>query len=773
MLCHVPATNASNHVLVVDDEAHLRRLITFILESEGYSVSTACDGRKALQAVEEAMPDLIVSDIMMPELDGFGLIETLRANSETRAIPVILLTAMAQTDDVVVGIGLGADDYLAKPFKRAELLARVRAKIERPSVPQDMLMHDRRTGLLSAAAFAEEVRREIGRANRGGAAGCLAILHVAEVAALRKQLGASTVAAVVHQVADVIASYARPLDILGRDMGTKDDADFCILLPDTAEHDALALLRVLSRAIAARTFHAGNMNLRLSAAIGLSVFRSDASLAIVCDRARAALQESKLHLDLEPRKYEPHMAVDSAAPPPASLLQRWVTVARARLNLPFQLLAVYVLSTVGPFLIYTLLDAIGHDISGIVYLVVVAALVITGALIWIEGLLALRTVHPPSPPNGAYPPASAIIAAYLPNEAATIVDTVEAFLRLDYPGPLQIVLAYNTPRDLPVEEILRHIAARDSRFVPLRVANSTSKAQNVNTALARLSGEFVGIFDADHWPDPSSFTRAWQWLSNGYDVVQGHCLARNGDETWVSRLVAVEFEAIYAASHPGRTRLYQFGIFGGSNGYWKTDILRSTRMHGFMLTEDIDSSIRLTLSGRKIINDPLLVSRELAPVALGALWNQRMRWAQGWYQVSLKHLLSASTSRRLGLRQKAGIFWLLGWRELYPWIADQMFPLIAFWAVKSGGLDKLDWMVPIFVLTTLFTLSIGPGQTLLAYVLSDPEIRKRKSWFAFYLLMSSLFYTQFKNTIARVAQIKEMMRERQWKVTPRAQARKS
>jgi cellulose synthase/poly-beta-1,6-N-acetylglucosamine synthase-like glycosyltransferase len=348
-----------------------------------------------------------------------------------------------------------------------------------------------------------------------------------------------------------------------------------------------------------------------------------------------------------------------------------------------------------------------------------------------------------------------------------VVETVEAFLRVDYPAPLQIILAYNTPRDLPVEILLRQIAERDPRFVPLRVEQSTSKAQNVNAALAEVRGEFVGVFDADHHPDPGSFTRAWRWLSNGYDVVQGHCVVRNGDETWVARMIAVEFEAIYAVAHPGRARLHQFGIFGGSNGYWKTDLLRQTRMHGFMLTEDIDSALRVVEAGYKIASDPHLVSRELAPVTLKALWNQRMRWAQGWFQVSLKHLWPALRSSKLSLRQKLGFIHLLGWREIYPWLSPQIFPIIVFWLWWYGP-DRMDWLVPIFVLTSLFTLSTGPGQALFAYLLAVPELRRRKGWFVWYLLIASLFYTEYKNLIARVAQIKEAMQERAWKVTPRA-----
>jgi cellulose synthase/poly-beta-1,6-N-acetylglucosamine synthase-like glycosyltransferase len=265
----------------------------------------------------------------------------------------------------------------------------------------------------------------------------------------------------------------------------------------------------------------------------------------------------------------------------------------------------------------------------------------------------------------------------------------------------------------------------------------------------------------------NAFSRAWHWLSSGYDIVQGHCLVRNYDASFVARMVAVEFESIYAVSHPGRTRLYGFGIFGGSNGYWKTDLLRQTRMHGFMLTEDIDSSMRVTEEGHRIATDPKLISRELAPGSVKALWNQRMRWAQGWFQVSRDHFMNAIRSKKLTGRQKVGAAYLLAWREIYPWISSQVFPIIAFWVWKYHGIDKLNWLIPIFVLTTVFTLSVGPGQALFAYLKAAPEIKRHKGWFWLYLLVSSLVYTEFKNVIARVAQLKELMGERSWRVTPR------
>jgi hypothetical protein len=144
-----------------------------------------------------------------------------------------------------------------------------------------------------------------------------------------------------------------------------------------------------------------------------------------------------------------------------------------------------------------------------------------------------------------------------------------------------------------------------------------------------------------------------------------------------------------------------------------------------------------------------------------------MRWAQGWFQVSLRHLVRGLGSRELSLRQKLGLWALLGWREAYPWVAIQMIPIVAYLAYTSGGVDQLDWLVPLFVFTTLFTFSVGPGQTLFAWILAAPEIKAHRSWFWSYLAVASLLYTEFKNTINRVSQLKEWSRERQWKVTPR------
>lgn len=766
----LPEEQVRRTVLIVDDDDRIRDLVSVALYSAGYETTVAAGSREALECIAAATPDLIISDIMMPEMDGLTLLTHLRADPITRKIPLIFLTAMAATKDVVTGLGLGADDYLPKPFEVSELIARVRAKLERPPVPSDLLPHDRQTDLLSERPFMDEVGREVQRVVRGGPPGYLAYLYFDELPRVRGRFGARAEAEIAKQVAALVHADDSPLDVIGRDA----EGRFLLLLPETPRVTAQRRLSLLSRRIDAQLFTANGEHIRLTPTIGFAPFMAAVTVDQLHQHALRALEDAHTHLDLQPVGYNRTMdawAAQEQARASATRGRQWRARLARRLRLPVQILLTLLATLGAPFVLYVLLAAVKLDITPIMYPLVVVMLLITAYFIWVEGFFALPTIHPSETPGAPYPAASAIIAAYLPNEAATIEETVEALLRVEYPGPLQVILAYNTPRDLPVEEHLREIARRDPRFLPLRVEGSVSKAQNVNTAIAEVTGEFVGVFDADHHPQEDSFTRAWRWLSNGYDVVQGHCLIRNGDDSWVSRLIAVEFEGIYAVSHPGRARLHDFGIFGGTNGYWKTNVLRQMRMHRAMLTEDIDSSLRAVEAGYKIASDPYLISRELAPVNLTALWNQRLRWAQGWFQVSLKYVGRALRSPHLSPRQKVGMLYLLAWREVYPLLSMQIFPILAFW-IWRYGLTHINWLVPIFLLTSLVTLSTGPGQVMFTYLRAAPEIRRHRRWFIFYLIVSSVFYTPFKTLIAMVAQVKELMHEKQWKVTPRTVARR-
>lgn len=761
---------AGSRILVVDDDEVIRELVRVGLEGAGHEVVLAEDGLEALRQLEKTPCDLVLTDVHMPRLDGLQLTETLRASPSTRVLPIVLMTALSAPEQAVHGLRVGADDYVRKPLDLPELVARVNTRLERPPLHMTGLTEARRVGVLTPEGIERELEREVDRATRSGQVFAVAVLYFAEHATIADRFGRQAGVDVLRLAAQVAQSAAAPLDLAGLAptwSWRPDGGGLVLLMPETQPDQVEQRLSTVTSALAVTPFAVGDESVHVTPVTGWATSAdrpaAEGPEALLL-RARMAATTAEAHLDLVPLRWTPALEEAPAAPSQRPRRAR----AAERLRTPAAILVTFLLGVAAPFLAYVGVYQLGVDLSGGIYLIVTLSLTITAALIWTEGFLALRPQRPPAGPSGPPPPASAIIAACLPNEAATVVEAIEHFLAVDYPGPLQIVLAYNTPQPMPVEDRLAELARRDHRFVPFRVEGSTSKAQNVNAALAVVDGEFAGIFDADHHPRPDSFVRAWQWLSSGYDVVQGHCVVRNGEASWVARTVAVEFEAIYAVSHPGRTRLHGFGIFGGSNGYWRTEALRESRMQGAMLTEDIDSSMRALMRGRRITSDPGLVSMELAPTTVKAIWNQRMRWAQGWFQVSKRHLVDGWRSSQLTLRNKLGLFFLLGWREAHPWLSLQMFPLIAFLAWREGGIATLDWVIPVFVLSTLFTLSVGPGQVVFAYRLAHQDLRDRSGWFLTYLLVASLAYTEFKNVIARVAQIKELLGDRRWVVTPRS-----
>src|SRR5687767_10539249 len=120
-------------VLVVDDEAALLSTISYSLRKEGHEVHTAGDGERALSMARREPPDLIVLDLMLPKVDGLEVCRTLRqsANPQLRSVPILMLTAKADEVDKVVGLEVGADDYVTKPFSMRELMARTKAMLRR------------------------------------------------------------------------------------------------------------------------------------------------------------------------------------------------------------------------------------------------------------------------------------------------------------------------------------------------------------------------------------------------------------------------------------------------------------------------------------------------------------------------------------------------------------------------------------------------------------------------------------------------------------------
>ena len=759
----IPGAPGRGQLLIVGDSGAAQQAAS-LLAVDGVTTSVAVDGRAALEQLPQQTPDVIVfGEGRTSKLLGDEVVR--QVHSRLGKPPGVVVIGRPAEENKVIdltdralfgGEGTGSDrDYLPADVGAAQLAECVRSKLLQLPVANIA-----RRAALSRARLAEETQRELQRAELVARPGMLAAIDVAELDELRRRLGSKAEEMLTSTFEELFAADASILE----QHSARSESGFFILMPETTVAAGRERLRQLSLRIAGTVIDVAGERVRVTPIIGYATFAGATSAEELRQQATVASRAAHEHLDLLPVRYSP--ALGSVAAPPVAAPDRLLWLID-RLRSPLQIAFTLALLLSLPFIVYVLSWYAGFDLTAVAYPLVAAALVGTAAILWIESFRAVGPVAVPPDPERGFPMATAIVAAYLPNEAATIVETIANLLEQDYPGDLQLILAYNSPQRLPVEDTLERLAAGDRRLLLLRVAASTSKAQNVNAALAHVRGEFVGIFDADHHPAPGSFERAWRWIAAGHDIVQGHCVVRNGEASPVSRLVAVEFETIYAVSHPGRARLHGFGIFGGSNGYWRTESLRHIRMHGSMLTEDIDSSMRSLLDGFSIVSDPGLVSTELAPTTMRALWNQRMRWAQGWTQTARRHLPAALTSDRLNRRQKIGATFLLGWTQLVPWITVQVLPILAFTAWRDGGLSDFNLLIPLFVLLTIFTISVGLAQTVFAYLLSDSQIRRHRWWFVLYAINSMLWYGEFKNVISRVAQLKELIGERQWRVTPR------
>jgi two-component system, OmpR family, alkaline phosphatase synthesis response regulator PhoP len=118
-------------IVVIEDETDILEVIAYNLKREGYEVITSTSGEDGLEKIEKSKPNLVVLDLMLPEVDGIELCRKLKSDPVTQAIPVIMVTAKGEESDVVLGLGVGADDYVTKPFSPRELTARVKAVLRR------------------------------------------------------------------------------------------------------------------------------------------------------------------------------------------------------------------------------------------------------------------------------------------------------------------------------------------------------------------------------------------------------------------------------------------------------------------------------------------------------------------------------------------------------------------------------------------------------------------------------------------------------------------
>ena len=221
-------------VLVVDDEPDKRSLLAFALELEGYEVHTAEDGELGLSAVETYQPDLIVTDVMMPRMDGYEMVRRIRSNPQTKFIPVIIQSAARnQSHDVRFGSELGALGYLTDPTDLDLLRARARTLLEFKQyldTCREAAFTDHLTGLANRRRFERQLEREVARTERYGRPFCLLILDVDLFKEVNDARGHEAGDETLRRVAEVIQSGTRGIDTGARIGGD----EFAVILPETA-----------------------------------------------------------------------------------------------------------------------------------------------------------------------------------------------------------------------------------------------------------------------------------------------------------------------------------------------------------------------------------------------------------------------------------------------------------------------------------------------------------------------------------------------------------
>jgi two-component system cell cycle response regulator len=278
-------------VLVVDDEPDKRLLLAFALENEGYEVYTANDGVAGLAAVELHQPDLIVTDVMMPRMDGYEMIRRVRANPQTKFIPVIIQSAArVEGRDVRLGSELGALGYLTDPTDLDLLRARARTLLELKQYLdscQEAAFTDHLTGLANLRRFERQFEREVARTERYNRPFCLLLVDIDNFKEVNDTHGHDAGDEALRRVANVIQSGTRGIDTGARIGGD----EFAVILPETDLARGLEVAERLRTAIAALDFGPAG---RITASLGVAEFpacaRTNEELRAAAD---AALYEAK------------------------------------------------------------------------------------------------------------------------------------------------------------------------------------------------------------------------------------------------------------------------------------------------------------------------------------------------------------------------------------------------------------------------------------------------------------------------------------------------
>lgn len=250
-------------ILVADDERQFVDLMKILLESKGYQVLAAYDGHECIEVAKTEKPDMILLDILMPEMTGLEVKEVLDEDISTATIPVVFLTAKGSVKEKVEGLKKGIDDYITKPFEADELIARIQAIMQRRKFYEKISMTDGLTGVFNVQYYKKQIKTFFAVAKRYKQVFSLAIIDIDKLKYINDKYGHPAGDFALRIVADALKTTLREADIITRYGGD----EFAVILPNSSEKQTLIALDRIKLKINGKKFLFGEKKLPIPISI--------------------------------------------------------------------------------------------------------------------------------------------------------------------------------------------------------------------------------------------------------------------------------------------------------------------------------------------------------------------------------------------------------------------------------------------------------------------------------------------------------------------------
>ncbi len=253
-------TQQKHTILIVDDDPNILHMLEMFLGKREFQILTAQNGREALERMEMERPDLIICDIMMPEMDGYELRRKILGDDRFRFIPFIFLSAKGKPIDVVKGMEMKVDDYITKPFDYAVFLARVSAILQRYQELNKLIHYDALTGLYNRRAIEDYLKQELERVKRYRRQMSLLMLDLDFFKNINDTYGHDFGDRVLVAIANVLRTNIRELDFAGRFGGE----EFLVIMPETDIKESAFVAERLREAVELMHFEKSDLKVTIS-----------------------------------------------------------------------------------------------------------------------------------------------------------------------------------------------------------------------------------------------------------------------------------------------------------------------------------------------------------------------------------------------------------------------------------------------------------------------------------------------------------------------------